>query len=136
MIYQALPLLFGISSSEFFVNRAYGEIGKKQQLMESVLLVAFLTLFLNSVYVDASKTALLYFMSGFLGVVFSRSVVTLFGFHSKKVLNAVAGNYDDTDYIIRLSRNLKKHGIEDEKISEILEKSGFKKEKIRKIMNS
>lgn len=129
-------LLFGVSISEFFVSKAYGEINKKQQVFESLILIVFLNLILNSIYVDNSKIPLLYFASGFLGVVFSRSLITLFGFHSKKVLDAVTKRLDDTDYIIRLSSNLKKQGIKKEEIKEILEKSGFKKSKIDKVMNN
>ncbi|MCW1296066.1 MAG: hypothetical protein OH319_00075 [Candidatus Parvarchaeota archaeon] len=139
-IFITFSLIMGALIGEILTTRVLGVLKRALLLiLEAFVFVIITILILSSIYIESfslEKLILIYFSCGFISIVFSRILISLFGFLSIKIEEKNKNKFDEETIIISLGRNLARRGFSKEEIINLLRSSGFNDKKIEKVFRS
>jgi len=137
-ILGTLSLLVGVVLAEYFVHKAYGRLKKPAlYFLEIAIFVVFVSLVTNSLYMksfDLKSILLTYLAVGFIGIIFSYTIISLFGME-KEARKERREEIREEDYIIRIAALLKRERMGAVKIKNILKKAKFKAKLVERIVD-
>ncbi|MCD6547725.1 MAG: hypothetical protein J7K22_04205 [Nanoarchaeota archaeon] len=130
-----LSLVIGITIGEFLASKVFGVFKKMyMQILEVVLFVVLLVFILNSfVPYNSWFSLLIYFVIGFITVVFVKGVLSGAGILSYHLSKKMIKKRDSTDLLIGLKKALERRGFKQEDIKRIAKECGFKDVEIKKV---
>lgn len=139
-IITTLFLILGVICGELISTKVFGELKKVWlYFLEIFGFVFLIVLMLNTIAIfEYSKPLIvfLYFISGFLVIVFVRGIVSGIGFFSERTKRIIKKKINELDYIFGLKKALERRGFKKEEIIRILKEVGFSKSKIEKVFEN
>jgi len=138
-IITTLALISGISIGEFLSTKVFGILKKSWlYIVELLIFVIIIVTILNSISLEIYSIyliAVIYFISGFLTIIFVRGIISGLGLFSEHFKRNILKNKNELDYILGLKKALERRKFKQDDILKILKEVGFSEKNINKIIN-
>lgn len=137
-IISTLMLVLGIAAGEATATKAFGALKKRWlYVVEIAIFVLIIVYLFNTIQLTEFSeliVAAIYFFSGFLTILFVRSLISGFGFLAVQIKENVLKEYKQEDYVAGLKKALERRGFSEDEIRRIAKEVGFKDSAIREVL--
>jgi len=132
--------MLGIILGESVFSRSSGVFKKKYQYFLNLVLLIIITTVLVSLFSVREGqdliNAFVLFSIGFMSIITSSFLTSLIGVSFEKTRKKLRKEKDEGVLIMNLIRNLKKQGLSEKTIGEVLISSGFNKRKTKNYLSN
>jgi hypothetical protein len=138
-ILATLGLVLGIAGGETAATRAFGIFKKKWLYIVEIsffvicIVIVFNTLMI--VQMESYWLIFLYFLSGFLIIIFIRAAMTGAGIFAEQIMENVIKPRKEEDYILGLKKALERRGFKVKEIRRMAREIGYSEEKIGNVFD-